>query len=201
MRIKIIGLLFFFTLAQSLYASSILQINTNQLVNDAELVFEGEVLASRSEQATNGYIVTYVDFQLFDVIKGDVEAGLILTLRFTGGVVGNLKMDVGSRIPKQGERGVYFVESLSRQLTNPLLGWSQGHFRIQQDGSLLAGNNQVVTQFSLDQTNDRQLSQGAAKGVITVKPVLAERVQDFTVPNQPLTLETFKRFIKDLTEK
>lgn len=35
--------------------------------------------------------------------------------------------------PKLGERGIYFVESLSQQNINPLMGWSQGHFLIESD--------------------------------------------------------------------
>jgi hypothetical protein len=36
-------------------------------------------------------------------------------------------------IPALGEQGIYFVESLSADMLNPLLGWSQGHYLIFDD--------------------------------------------------------------------
>ena len=59
-----------------------------------------------------------------------------IELKFLGGNLEGERLEVnGSRIPELGERGVYFVESLTQDLINPLLGWSQGQYLIQtEDG-------------------------------------------------------------------
>ena len=43
--------------------------------------------------------------------------------------------DQWSAHPESQRRGHYFVESVNRNLVNPLLGWSQGHYLIyEQNG-------------------------------------------------------------------
>jgi hypothetical protein len=200
MKILLLLLIIFSATVQPLFATSILRIDTVQLANDAELVFEGEVLATRSEQAGSGYIYTYVDFLVTDMVLGDAEAGGIITLRFTGGVVGDLTLDVGSDIPSLGERGIYFVEAQDAGLTNPLLGWSQGQFEIQDDGSLMAGNNQRVTGFDIAPTNTPSLSRGVAKGVITTLPGHSSNNSTANKTISPLTVDHFKRIIKSLKQ-
>ncbi|MBC8386398.1 MAG: hypothetical protein H8E09_00995 [Gammaproteobacteria bacterium] len=155
---------------QTVYATNIVQVDTTYLTNKSELVFEGEVVSTRSEQVASGYIYTYVDFMPTDVLIGTRQAGVIIALRFPGGAVGDVQLDVGSIIPTLGERGIYFVESLSKHLVNPLLGWSQGHFKIQSDSTLMAGNNQVVIGVVKEDSDNRSsiaLSNGIAKGVMT----------------------------------
>jgi len=183
---------------QTVYASTILQVNTEQLVNQSELVFEGEVLATRSEQASSGYIYTYVDFLVTDVLIGEFQAGTVLPLRFTGGTVGDLKLDVGSVIPTLGEHGIYFVESLDKPLTNPLLGWSQGHFKIQQEGSLLAGNNQTVVDINSSRQLKVTLSEGVANGVVTLLLHKSKTSEPNTQNIKPISVSTFKSLILQL---
>jgi len=61
----------------------------------------------------------------------------------------------GLRIPEDGEQGIYFVESVSRDLINPLIGWSQGHFVI------------------VDDNGDRRISTADDKPVTQVQSVAA----------------------------
>jgi len=189
-------LLFFCSIIPWLHASSILQIDTTQLANNAELAFEGEVVSSRSEHIPGGNIYTYIDFLIIDVVIGIAEPGTIISLRFTGGEVGDLKLDVGADIPALGERGIYFVEVLNGRLTNPLLGWSQGQFRIQQDGSLLAGNNQRVVGITVDSSASRGMSSGVAQGIITAPPdeIPARSLQHKNT--RPVSVDEFKKLIK-----
>jgi hypothetical protein len=200
MKIKVIGLLCILAIGQTLYASSVLQVDTIQLANEAELVFEAEVVSIRTEHISGGNIYTWVDFLVTDMVLGDAEAGGIITLRFTGGVVGDLTLDVGSDIPSPGERGIYFVEAQDAGLTNPLLGWSQGQFEIQDDGSLMAGNNQRVTGFDIVPTNTPDLSRGVAKGVITTLPGHSSNNSTANKTISPLTVDHFKRIIKSLKQ-
>ena len=126
-------LLFAFVYSSSGIATTILGMDIDKLVKDAEFVFEGEVILHETRQDSNSGIVnTYVTFKINDVLKGDYSSDLI-ELKFAGGTFNNQIVEVsGLVIPKYGEQGIYFVESTSRNLINPLLGWSQGHFIIQE---------------------------------------------------------------------
>ncbi|MDP6653241.1 MAG: hypothetical protein QGF90_14225 [Gammaproteobacteria bacterium] len=115
-------------------ATTVLEMDIDDIARDAELVFEGTVLVSEARKDTNsGIISTYITFQIIDIIKGSYDAN-DLELKFMGGGVNGEVVQVsGLTIPEVGERGIYFVESLSRDLINPLLGWSQGHFIVLED--------------------------------------------------------------------
>jgi len=114
-------------------ATTILGMDIDKVANDAELIFEGEVILHETRQNSNtGIIHTYVTFTVHDVVKGDFSADTI-ELKFAGGTFMGQIVEVGGlEIPKEGEDGIYFVESTSRDLLNPLIGWSQGHFIIEQ---------------------------------------------------------------------
>ena len=201
-------LIFYISLFQTVAASTILQVDTNQLVNNAESVFEGEVVSTRSEINLNGNIYTYVDLLILDVLVGELDLGSTITLRFTGGVVGELRLDVGSTIPVTGERGIYFVEAMGKGLTNPLLGWSQGHFKILTDGKIVAGNNQLVVEFEGNRANNKSalnssiiISKGVAKGVITILPGdIGHKLTDKS-QGKPIFIDEFKASLKALKSK
>lgn len=131
----VFSLLCWFALAQNATASTIRGIDVDQLVADAEFIFEGQVIhrETRQEQVS-GLINTYVTFSVIDVIKGDY-AGDSLELKFMGGVFNGQIVEVsGLVIPAEDEQGIYFVESLDTDMLNPLLGWSQGHYLIVEEG-------------------------------------------------------------------
>jgi len=130
------------TYTSSSEATTILGMDIDKVANDSELVFEGEVILSETRQNSNtGIIHTYVTFEVHDVIKGDFSADTI-ELKFAGGTFRGHIVEVrGLEIPKEGEEGIYFVESTSRDLLNPILGWSQGHFIIEQE----SGERRVKT--------------------------------------------------------
>ncbi len=120
--------------SKSLFATTVLKMDIDQIVIKAELVFEGEVLLRESRREPNsGIINTYVTFSILDVIKGSYGANTI-ELKFAGGSIGNEVVKVnGLLIPVEGEQGIYFVESINRNLITPLIGWSQGHFIVQEE--------------------------------------------------------------------
>ncbi len=114
-------------------AATLLNMDIDSIADQAELVFIGTVVASESLQNINSQYRTYVTFQIEEVLKGSYP-GDTLELSFLGGTFdgrGSVVSDL--RLPEPGETGIYFVESVSENLINPLLGWSQGHFLISQD--------------------------------------------------------------------
>ncbi len=143
-------------LAQLAYGTTILTMDIDQLASNAEFIFEGSVIERESRPDSNsGIINTYVTFEIFDVVKGDYSADTI-ELKFAGGEANGRIVEVsGLTIPKLGEEGVYFVESTNRNLLNPLLGWSQGHFLI------------------VDQFGERRITTVDARPVVQVQPVSA----------------------------
>ena len=189
-----------FCLPLSSLASSILEVNVSQLVNQSESAFEGEVVAITPEMSADGQIYTYVDFLVLDALSGNFSTGESITLRFTGGTVNGLTLTMGSTIPRVGEHGVYFIESNDAQLINPLYGWSQGHYRIQSNGDIIAGNEQIVigVEKSLNNTPLKtKLSTGLAKGIIT----LPQQQINKTPLSPPISLNEFKLLIRDIKQQ
>ena len=135
-------------------------------------------------------IFTIIRFRVTDVIKGE-HAAEFITLKYAGGIVGEHGMRVSSMVyPQLGERGIYFIESKSRHLINPMVGWGQGHFVLARDNT---GVDRVLTEerdkvLSLESSEDlvqraadrsaaagqtsaqaSEFSHGVARGVITDK--------------------------------
>lgn len=184
-------------------ATTILGMDIDKVAADAEFVFEGAVINSETRQDSNsGIISTYVTFQINDIIKGDYS-GDSVELKFMGGVFnGQIVQVSGMRIPEMAEQGIYFVESMSRDLINPLIGWSQGHFIIIDDNGTrrisTAGNQpvlevQAVSSIPSSIKKPLSVAEGntdIAAGVMTeTSPIMIERA---------LTVEEFKSRITDL---
>ena len=186
-------------------ATTILGMDIDKVAADAEFVFEGSVIHSETRQdSSSGIISTYVTFQINDIIKGDYS-GDSVELKFMGGVFnGQIVQVSGMRIPEMTEQGIYFVESMSRDLINPLIGWSQGHFIINDDNGTrrvsTAGNQpvlevQAVSSIPSSIKKPLSVAEGntdVAAGVMTeASPIMIERA---------LTVEEFKSRISDLLE-
>ena len=121
-----------------------------------------------------------------------VEAGL--RLRFSGGSIGGITLSTGVPIPQMGEQGIYFVRSLSKPGANPLVGWSQGHFTIDADNAVRAGNGAIVTDIRAARSGATvEISEGLARGFSAVNPSGAE-----IVPVRALSPEEFKYRIREL---
>mgnify|MGYP000285676425 CR=1 FL=1 len=117
-------------------ATTLASMTIDEVSGDAELIFEGEVLIHEARiDLSTDMIYTFVTFAVHDVIKGDFSESE-LELRFSGGSLNGEVLEVtGLTLPEVGEQGIYFIESLSRNLINPLLGWSQGHYLIEDSGN------------------------------------------------------------------
>jgi hypothetical protein len=105
-----------------------------ELVSQAEVIFQGAVTDVRSEWAgagTQRHIVTYVTFRVEDSFKGNL--GATYSIRLLGGTVDGETMEV-TDTPKfnVGDRDILFVENNGSQFV-PLVGISHGRFRLQRD--------------------------------------------------------------------
>lgn len=116
----------------------------DQLVTDAEMIFEGTVSATRSEwvgQGSDRHIVTYVTFKIVDPIKG--TPGAESTLRMFGGTVDGQTMEVADAPRfKVGDRDILFVEHNGTQFI-PLVGIMHGRFHVQLDET---GVNETIAE-------------------------------------------------------
>jgi hypothetical protein len=131
-------------------ATTVIPPTFDQLVQQAELIFQGTVTEVKSVWEGEGaqrHISSYVTFQVEDNVKGN--AGSSYTIRMLGGTVGDLAMEV-TDTPKfhKGDREVLFVEHNYDQFV-PLVGINHGHFRVQRDDAsgrdiLLNGEGEPV---------------------------------------------------------
>src|SRR5213082_1844335 len=105
-----------------------------QLVQQAELIFQGTVTDVRSVWEGEGaqrHINTYVTFQIGENMKGN--AGSSYTIRILGGTVGDETMEVTDTPKfKMGDRDILFVEHNNEQFV-PLVGITHGRFHVQRD--------------------------------------------------------------------
>lgn len=126
-----------------LWASTVIQVSFQEMVATSEFIFEGTVTgqeAIRPEGSKN--IFTKVTFAVSDVLKGGNDASTV-SLYFMGGTIGSLTLSISDmQIPKNGERGIYFVESIAKRQVHPLYGWNQGRFLILNDRD---GNPRIHT--------------------------------------------------------
>jgi hypothetical protein len=126
----------------SIRATTVIPPTFDQLVRDAELIFEGTVTGVRSEWAGQGAernIVSYVTFNIEDAIKG--APGKTYTIRMLGGTIDGETAEVADAPRfKIGDRDILFVEHNGNQFV-PLVGIMQGRFHVQKD----AGGRDIVT--------------------------------------------------------
>lgn len=118
----------------SMHATTVIPPTFDQLVQQAEVIFQGTVTNVRSVWEGEGaqrHIDTYVTFQVQESVKGN--AGASYTIRMLGGTVGDETMEV-TDTPKfnVGDRDILFVEHNNEQFV-PLVGIKNGRFRIQHD--------------------------------------------------------------------
>ncbi len=191
--------------SKSLFATTVLKMDIDQIAIKAELVFEGEVLLRESRREPNsGIINTYVTFSILDVIKGSYGANTI-ELKFTGGSIGNEVVEVnGLLIPAEGEQGIYFVESINRNLITPLIGWSQGHFIVQEENGrriVYTVDNRPVTDIqsvSSIPPTIKKLSSVIKSDSDVATGVLVGENQEVITLEEPLLVEELKSRVLEM---
>jgi hypothetical protein len=117
-------------------ATTVIPPSFDQLVTQAQAIFQGNVTDVRSQWAGEGsqkQIVSYVTFKVEDSLKGDT--GESYTIRMYGGTVGEDSMGISDApVFKVGDRDIVFVENNGSQAI-PLVGIMYGRFHVQRDQS------------------------------------------------------------------
>lgn len=180
-----------------LTASTVERVSIEELARNSELIFEGRVTHVVSGYEPNGNIYTYVTFEILDLLKGRYP-GSRVELRFLGGRVGDIALSVGDGpYPESGERGIYFVESASRRLANPLYGGTQGHLLVTQDP--LDPQMRVTTRSGKQIVSIERAASDKVPGLSTGNAMglrLAE--ENKGIPQEGLNASDFKLRLRDL---
>ena len=197
MKIRLFLLGFILSIPVLLRASSVVQVTFDELVSSSQLIFEGHVTERRAEYDNNGKIYTYVTFEVEDVLKGTF-GGRMLVLRYLGGTVGDTTLRISDlTLPETGEKGIYFVESLTRPQVHPLYGWDQGHFLVatsptDQTERVFSRNRKPITGVTTLPGKASGLSTGTAMGVA---------VADASRSNEAMTVRDFKQKVVELKSR
>ncbi|MFL6542117.1 MAG: hypothetical protein ACJ8I9_03025 [Chthoniobacterales bacterium] len=167
-------------------ATTVIPPTFDQLVQDAELIFQGTVTDVKSQYVGEGgqrHITTYVTVKVEDAVKGD--PGASYTLRMLGGTVGDETMEV-SDAPKfkVGDRDILFVEHNGTQFI-PLVGIMHGRFRVDHDSQ--TGADMVATNNGSAVTNVDTLGRVDENGTSKARTNAVER---------PLDADSFKAAIR-----
>src|SRR5437588_6440605 len=129
--------------ASALHGTTVIPPTFEELVNRAQVIFQGVVTDVRSQWVGEGAqrsIVSYVTFKVEDAMKG--SPGSSYTMRMLGGTVGDQTMEVtDSPKFKVGNRDILFVENNGSQFV-PLVGIMHGRFRVEREQ---ASGREVVT--------------------------------------------------------
>ncbi len=115
-------------------ATTVIPPSFDELVNEADVIFQGRVTNVKSQWIGEGAqrtIVTYVTFRVEDAVKG--IPGQSYAIRMLGGTVDGKTMEVADA-PKfaVGGQDVVFVQNNGSQFI-PLVGIMHGRFRVQHD--------------------------------------------------------------------
>ncbi|CAN5651724.1 hypothetical protein BH18VER1_BH18VER1_12030 [soil metagenome] len=137
-------------------ATTVVPPDFDELVDEAETIFQGTCLEARSQwvgEGTERHIVTFVTFRVDEVLKG--QPGATYTLRMMGGTVDGTTMEV-SDAPKfkPGNRDILFVEHNGQQFI-PLVGIMHGRYKIERDQT--TGQESVLTNYGSAVSDVRSL--------------------------------------------
>src|SRR4051812_26270828 len=127
----------------SLSATTVIPPTFDQLVDQAQVIFQGTVTKVSSEWVGEGaerHIVSYISFKVKDALKG--SPGETYTMRTFGGTVDGESMMIGDGPTfNVGDEDFLFVENNGTQVV-PLVGIMHGRFHVRKDGS---GRETVTT--------------------------------------------------------
>jgi hypothetical protein len=165
-------------------ATTVIPPTFDQLVDEAEMIFEGTVKETKSEWTGAGadrHIVTYVTFKIEDPIKGALGADY--TIRMFGGTVDGHTIEATDTPKfKIGDRDILFVEKNGTQFI-PLVGIMHGRFRVQQDEvnapeSVAKDNGARVSDLAKLGTDEKAASSGKALSKAEFKTAIRQKLSE-----------------------
>src|SRR6185436_18890200 len=180
-RISLLTLLIVLSLTNGLFATTVIPPSFNQLVRDAELIFEGTVSTTESQwlgAGTDRVIVTYVTFEVRDPIKG--APGKRYTIRMLGGTIDGETQEVADAPRfRAGDRDIVFIENNGSQFI-PLVGIMHGRFRVQKDSAdrdvVTKDNGRVVSDVSKLGNDEAGAVSGRALAVNEFKAAIRQKL-------------------------
>ena len=163
-------------------ATTVIPPTFDELVANAEMIFEGTVMTIRSEwtgQGSDRHIVTYVTFKIEDSIKGSL--GDTYTIRMFGGTVDGQTIEVTDAPRfKTGDRDILFVEHNGTQFI-PLVGIMHGRFHVQADANganekIAKDNGATVADVTKLGQDERAAVSGTALSKAQFKAAIRQKI-------------------------
>jgi hypothetical protein len=115
-------------------ATTVIPPTFDQLVGQAQFIFQGSVTNVRSMWVGEGgqrHIISYITFKVEDTMKGKPGASFVMEM--LGGMVDGEAMEVTDSPKFQvGDRDILFVENNGEQFV-PLVGINHGRFHVRTD--------------------------------------------------------------------
>ena len=137
LRRAFLGALLALAAALPAWATTVLPLSLDDIVNTAAIAFEGTCLENRTERDTStNLVVTYTTFAVHDAIKGDV--GTTYTIKQLGGQLpGDANGFRVHGVPTfvVGQDYVVFLAGVSRAGFSSPVGLSQGRFVVHPGAS------------------------------------------------------------------
>jgi hypothetical protein len=152
------------SLPPRLEATSVIPPSFDELVEKAELIFEGKVTRVEAKWLGEGKkrrIKTDFTFEVLETLKGTAPA--TYTLQVLGGTVGEVTMEVdGAPRFRVGDRTLLFVTNNGTQFV-PLVGIMHGHYEFKKDAATqqeIVVKHDGSTLHDLDGIGKDELAQG-----------------------------------------
>jgi hypothetical protein len=163
-------------------ATTVIPPTFDQLVTEAELIFQGSVTDVRSQWMGEGAehrIVTFVTFAIEDAIKG--APGNSYTIRMLGGTVDGETMEV-SDTPKfkVGDRDILFVEHNGTQFV-PLVGIMHGRFHVLPNDTVAKDTGALVADVAKLGKDENAAASGKAISAASFKSAIRQKLSQAAV--------------------
>ncbi len=117
------------------HAASVLNLNIEQLTNDASVVFNGRCISNQVEfDSTTNFVVTYTTFEILESIKG--TSSLTHTIKQIGGNLPDRELQTNwPGVPSfiVGNEYVVFLPPVSKLGFSTPVGMDQGKFNVLTD--------------------------------------------------------------------
>ncbi len=149
-------------------ATTVIPPTFDELVDQADCIFQGEVTNVKSEWVGEGaqrHIMSYVSFKVADSLKGTTGANY--TIRMLGGTVDGESMGVSDApVFEVGDKDILFVQNNGSQFI-PLVGIMHGRFRVLKNE---AGQEVVTDSENVPVRNLTRLGQTEGQAMAAESP-------------------------------